>query len=133
MIYGISFTGIEQTRSVEDDSVTIQAESDEFSNPPEMPQGLEEALHQTQANAYNKCTLKNLICQWKSFGWFYVRYKIKEWPIMTHTMCLYARFLAYSFKSAGSVRSYVSGVRTLHILLRVNPPDLKDIEVIITF
>ena len=49
-----------------------------------------------------------------------------------HTLCLYAQFLAYSFHSARSVRNYLSGIRTLHVLAKVPPPNLKDIEIRLT-
>ena len=45
---------------------------------------------------------------------------------------VYARFLAYSFKSAKSVRSYLYGIRMLHILTKVQPPQMIDIEIRIT-
>ena len=52
------FIGMDEGMSTPDDSVVIQVESDEFNKPPETKQELEQALHQTQANAYAKGTLK---------------------------------------------------------------------------
>ena len=51
---------------------------------------------------------------------------------MEHNICLYAHFLAYSFKSAKSVRAYLYGVKTLHVLMKVKVPNLQDIEVKLT-
>ena len=115
---------------MDEDTVTIQVNTDEFAEtPPESKRELEQALHKTQAAVYSTGTLKNLVCQWRSFLWFCAKYKITHWPIDKHELCLYAQFLAYSFKSAKSVRSYMYGVRTLHILTKVKPPNMADIEV----
>ncbi len=43
-------------------------------------------------------------------------------PVSTDTLSLYAQFLSRSFTSTDSIRNYVSGVRTMHLLLGV---DLK--------
>ena len=94
---------------------------------------MEKALHKTQAAAYSKGTIRNLLCQWRSFIRFSVKYKVKERPVSTHTICLYAQYLAYNFKSARSVKAYVYGLHSLHVLTRVVPPAMDDIEVRITF
>ena len=103
---GIYFVELGFSNREEDDTVSIQVDSDEFGEPPKTKQGLEMALHKTQATAYAQGTLHNLLCQWRSFLHFYKKYKIKQWPTDKHTVCLYAQFLAYSFKSASSVWGY---------------------------
>ena len=70
--------------------------------------------------------------QWRSYLRFAKKYKIKQWPISEHTLCLYAQYLSYTFHSPKAVRNYLSGIRTLHILLKTQPPNLKDIEVRLT-
>ena len=90
---GVYFVGNHQGAGNEDDTVTIQADSDEFSEPQETKRQLEKDLRQTQANAYAGGTLKNLVCQWKSFFRFYKCYNIREWPASEHTICLNAQFL----------------------------------------
>ena len=45
---------------------------------------------------------------------------------------LICTILGYSFKSEKAIRNYLNAVKTLHILARVEPPDLKDIEMSIT-
>ena len=60
-------------------------------------------------------------------------YNIFDWPVKEHTVCLYAQFLAYIFHSAKSVHNYIAGVRKMHMLSRVVPPSLTDIEIQITF
>ena len=76
--------------------------------------------------------MRNFLCYWRSYLRFTVKYKIKEWPVSEHTICLYAQFLAYTFHSSRSVRNYMYGICTLHVLVCVMPPDLKDIEVSLT-
>ena len=112
--------------------MVLQADSDHFSEAPESRQELENELKNTQTGAYAKGTLKNLVCQWRSFLRFCRKYKIRQWPVKEHTLCLFAQFLAFSFHSQKSVRNYLSGVRTLHVLAKVHPPDLKDIEIRLT-
>ena len=47
-------------------------------------------------------------------------------------MCLYAQYLAYTFHSVKAIRNYLQGIKTLHQLLKVRPPNLKDTEVYLT-
>ena len=115
-----------------DETFTVHPESDEFNEPPDTKKELERDLHETQKSAYSKGTLKNLICQWRSFTRFSRKYDIYEWPVSEHTIALYAQFLAYTFHSPKSVRNYLFGIKTLHALMRVKVPNLKDIEVRLT-
>ena len=117
---------------MDDDAISVHVENDEFDEISERREKLEHDLHQTQAAAYSKGTLQNLVCQWKSFIRFCHRYGYLGWPTSVHVVCLYAQFLAYTFKSAKAIRSYLSGVKLLHLLSHVDPPDLKDIEVSLT-
>ena len=123
----------------EDEAVYVAPGSDDFEEPPQHrspPQSkkdLERELHKTQKSAYFAGTLKNLLCQWRSFLRFSRKYKINQWPATEHTMCLFAQYLAFTFKSPDSVRNYLYGIRRLHILANVKPPDLKHVEVKLTF
>ena len=117
----------------DDDTISLQADSDEFGEAPETKKELESALRKTQATAFAKGTVKNLLCQWRSFFCFYAKYDLSEWPVPEHNLCLYAQFLAYNFKSARSVRSYLYGVRTLHVLLNFKAPNMQDLEIKLTF
>ena len=47
-------------------------------------------------------------------------------------MSLFPQYLAYTFHSARAVHNYLAGVHTLHILTKVSPPDLKDVEIRLT-
>ena len=111
--------------------VSIHADDDEFTLEKERSK-LEEDLQNTQANAYSAGTLKNFICQWRSFFRFSKKFRYTVWPVTVHIICLYAQFLAYTFHTTKAVRSYLSGVCTLHRLLRVTPPNMADMEVKLT-
>ncbi|CAG2202145.1 unnamed protein product [Mytilus edulis] len=43
-------------------------------------------------------------------------------PTSVNTLCLYGKFLSRSFKSVASIQNYISGVKTLHLLLGVEFP-----------
>ena len=96
---------------MESDEVTLHADTDEFKEPPDSKPELENALSKTQARAYTKGTIKNLLSQWKALARFCKKYDIDEWPLKEHTVCLFAQYLAYSFHSARSVRNYINGVK----------------------
>ena len=116
------------------DDVTLHCpSSDEFSdNPQANREKLEKDLHTTQAIAYAEGTIKNLICQWRAFRHFSILVNIFDWPAKTHTICLFAQYLTYTFHSAKSVKNYIYGIRKIHVLFGVQPPELRDIEVHIT-
>ena len=116
----------------ESDALVINTSGDEFPDEKGDLQQLEKDLRITQSKAYASGTLKNLVCQWRSFHRFAIKYNRFEWPVTPHNICLFAQFLAYSFHSAKAVRNYIYGVRKVHILFRVEPPSLADIEVHIT-
>ena len=86
---------------------------------------LENDLRETQASTYSKGTMKNLLCQWRSFIRFCVKYGFYMWPVPMHVICLYAQFLAYTFRSAKAVRNYMSGVKLLHLLAQTTLRILK--------
>ena len=101
-------------------------------SPPRDKATLERALHETKKSAYASGTIRDLLCHWRSFLRFSRKYKIAEWPVSEHTMCLFAQYLAYTFKSIHSIKNYLQGIKTLHVLARVSPPDMKDMEVNLT-
>ena len=112
--------------------MVICTSGDEFPDDKADLTQLEEDLRVTQSKAYASGTLKNLACQWRSFRHFSIWFNIFDWPVKNHTICLFAQYLAYSFHSAKAVRNYIDGVRKVHVLLRMEPPSLADIEVRIT-
>ena len=114
----------------DEDEVALQPSSDlsEPEQEAETREQLEADLQDTQKQAYAPGTVKNFLCMWKSFMRFSLKYNIRQRPVSVHILCLFTRFLAYSFKSVRAVQTYVFGICTLHILSRVEAPDLKDIE-----
>ena len=114
-----------------EEGISIFPDSEDFKEP-ETREELEADLANTQKHAYAKGTLRNLLCQWRSFSRFCRKYHIKEWPIDDHVLALYAQYLGYTFHSPKSIRNYLSGIRTLHVLLKQKPPNLKSVEVRLT-
>lgn len=53
-------------------------------------------------------------------------------PLDCHLICLYIQYLSRSLKSPQSIRNYISGIKTLHLLLNLPFPDLKDLSVRLT-
>ena len=44
-------------------------------------------------------------------------FNLHDLPTCTQTLCLYARFLSRTFKATQSIQNYLSGVKTLHVML----------------
>ena len=134
----IHLTGETTAETVhEDDAVSLTADPEEFqeskpASPPANRKQLERDLHKMQKSAYAAGTVKNLLCQWRAFLRFSHKYHKQEWPVSEHTMYLFAQYLAYSFKSPNSINNYLYGIKTLHVLCQLKPPDLKNIEVKLT-
>ena len=136
----VCYTGQSSTPAVPDgDEVSLYAGSDTELAEQNVDitsvtkEQLERDLQSTQKHAYASGTVRNFLCIWKCFLRFAIRFNITQWPITVHQICLFAQFLAYSFKSASSIRTYITAVCTLHVLTRVLPPSLKDIEWALTF
>ena len=60
---------------------------------------------------------RNLHIQWESFLLFCFYFKLVFLPTSTETLQLYAQFLSRSLKSVQSILNYISGVKTIHLLL----------------
>ena len=95
-----------------------------------LPEALKTQLKETQRAAFAERTYSNLLIQWRVFLSFCDRYQYPMVPAATETICLFAQFLANRFKSPGSVRNYVNGVRVLHMLMdkpveAFHSPELK--------
>lgn len=78
---------------------------------------LQKELHATRKAAFAEGTTKNLWWQWKLFIMFCTYFSFNPLPATIECLCLYAQFLSRSFKSVSSICNYISGVRTLHVLL----------------
>ena len=105
---------------------------DEFSDDHGDLQCLEKDLRQTQSKVYAAGTLKNLACQWRSFRHFSIRYNKFEWPVPPPTTCVSSPNFWLILFIQLKLCNYIDRVRKVHVLFRVEPPSLADIEVRIT-
>ena len=85
-------------------------------------QQLQKGTKQSMKNAYAEGTFKNLCTQIKTFLIFCEYFKLSPLPVSVETLCMYAQFLNRSFRSVSSIKNYLSGVKTLHLLLDVEYP-----------
>ena len=83
---------------------------------------LQKEVRQSMKAAFAVGTSKNLKTQWRSYFLFCKFYGLKAIPTTVEILCLYGQFLVQSFKSVESLRSYISGVKTLHQLIGVSLP-----------
>ena len=67
--------------------------------------------------AFATGTWTNLLSQWVRYLHFCLSFNLIAFPAQDAVLSWYARFLAYKFKSHSSVVNYLSGVKTLHLLL----------------
>jgi hypothetical protein len=80
------------------------------------------ALHRKTRNvlkaAFRPGTFKNLKTQLNTYLLFCEHFNRLAFPIDQETLCGYACFLAEHFKSSGSVRNYLSCIKTWTVLLK---------------
>ena len=67
-------------------------------------------------NGENPGSKSNLRSQTKAFFLFCKFYDLQAIAISTEYICLYAQFLARSFKTIGAIKAYIQAVRHLHVL-----------------
>lgn len=77
-------------------------------------------------------TTANVLVQWKAFERFCVKYDTNEWPSSTETLCLFAQHLATRMRSVKSIKSYLFGVKKLHLYAGVSPPNLNEFHLQLT-
>ena len=75
---------------------------------------------QTQAEAFAPGTWDNLLTQWVKFLSFCIKFNLRAIPVDDVTLAWYAQYLSYDFKSHVSVVNYLSGVKSLHLLLEAS-------------
>ena len=75
----------------------------------------QEVLRSKRA-AFADGTARNLRWQWKLFIMFCAYFRFKILPASIECLCLYAQFLSRSMRAVDSIRNYLSGVCTLHVL-----------------
>ena len=66
---------------------------------------------------YAESTRENLKEQWQALVMFCIYFRFTFLPASTSSCQVYAQFLSRCFKSVSSIRNYLSGVRTVHLLL----------------
>ena len=93
---------------------------------------LDKDLHRSQRSAFALGTVKNMKSQWKKFSEFSSLSGFDSLPLSSYQLCLYIQFLSRSLKSPQSVRNYVSGLKTLHVLLDLPFPSTACIDVRLT-
>ena len=67
--------------------------------------------------AFRPGTFNNLRTQLNTYLLFCEKFRRSAFPVDQETLCGYVCFLSYNFKSSGSVRNYLSGVKTWAIIL----------------
>ena len=77
---------------------------------------LKSELRTSNRMALAEGTRKNLKIQWESFLLFCLFFNLAFLPASTSTLQLYAQFLSRSFKAVASIRNYLSGIRTVHLM-----------------
>ena len=78
---------------------------------------LKEDLKTSNKAAYAFGSRRNLKIQWESFLLFCFYFKLTHLPAKTETLQLYAQFLSRTFKSTQSIKNYLNGIKTMHLLL----------------
>lgn len=67
--------------------------------------------------AFRPGTQKNHLTQFRAYLLFCAYFHLDYINPSSETLCLYTEFLTHSFKSPGSTKNYMSGVRLLHKFL----------------
>jgi hypothetical protein len=86
----------------------------------------------SRSNVYAPGTQSNLRSQWKTFFMFCFYFGLQPIPVSTETLCLFAQFLLRSVKSVSAIKTYVAGVRTLHLFLDTPSPPSLDFNLKLT-
>ena len=93
---------------------------------------LDANVRRSQAAAFAEGTLKNLIGQWVKYLTFCLFYGFQALPASIDTLCRYAQYLSANLKAHGSLLCYLSGVKTLHRLMRYPVDQFHDLLVKLT-
>ena len=78
---------------------------------------LRQDLKTSTKSAYAEGSRRNLKIQWESFLLFCTYFGFISLPAATETLQLFAQFLSRTFKSTSSIKNYINGVKTMHLLL----------------
>ena len=75
---------------------------------------MKEELKRSRKAAFSEGYRRNLATQWRSYFLFCEHFKLIALPVHIDNLCLYAQFLARSFKTSDAIQNYVNGVHLLH-------------------
>ena len=79
----------------------------------------------SQAAAFATGTMENLLTQWVKFILFCLKFSLVAIPASDVTLAWYAQYLSRKFRSHTSIVNYLSGMKTLHLLLDANISGFK--------
>ena len=87
-----------------------------FSDKSVQLRGLRKQVKLSKKAAFAEGTRVNLNIQWMTFISFCIYFELPWLPTTADVICLYAQFLSQTFKAPASIRNYICGVKTLHVL-----------------
>ena len=82
-------------------------------------QNLIDETRTSQLRAFAEGTMENLLVQWVKYLLFCTRFRLPAIPASTVVLTWFVQFLTRTLKSHKSIVNYLSGVKTLHVLLEV--------------
>lgn len=94
---------------------------------------MSDQLRQSQSAALAEGTRQNLKCKLKAFLLFCNAFQLRAFPACVQTVCLYAQFLSRTFKSVASIKSYISGIKLVHLVSGFSFPHISAIELKLAF
>ena len=85
-------------------------------------------MNRTKGCAVKNSTKKNISTQLTAYENFTNRYEIEPFPTSNQNLCRFGQHLVSDkgFTSADSVNNYLSGIRTCHTILGLEPPNIKE-------
>lgn len=90
-------------------------------------------LRQSQRAAFADGTRQNINCKLRAFLLFCNAFRLRAFPASVETVCLFAQFLSRTFKNVVSIKSYISGVKLVHLIAGLEFPHLSALELKLAF
>lgn len=87
---------------------------------------LKKDLYSSRKSAFAEGSTQNLKIQWESYILFCLYFGLQYLPSNTETLSLYVQFLCRTFKSTQSIKNYISGIKTMHLLLGFSTDNIND-------
>ncbi len=92
---------------------------------------LKSDLRVTQSKAYAAGTLRHVTSAWSSFKAFCSYFNFPSLPATEEVVALYIECLSRSGLAVGTVKNHVTGIRLVHKLKNLQPPDLTDLDIVL--